>query len=559
MARRIGWPGRRRGAALQDSTQHTADTADTVDTVDTAQPTESHSARATASSSQLPDSPRTELRKSSGAQSISPVQPQQGPGAAQSSSQPPEPPQQNSATAHRSDRPQPQQTSRESESGSQPPELACPESQPSPSTGSRTRRLTAMLADTAPLRESPAFRRLWLSSLCSSFGGQMTTVAVLFQIWHSTNSAAWTGAIGLAQAVPLIAFGLFAGALADRLDRRRYFMACTVGQGACSALLATQALLGTFPVLAVLFIVAGQSVFGAGAGPTARTFLPHLVRTEHMGSAIALNRISFQGSMMVGPALGGVVVGVAGVGACYLIDTLSFGVALYGAFRLPRLAMRSEQAPRPGLRGVADGLSYLVHAAPVRGALLTDLATTVLTMPISLFPLLNAERFGNNPRTLGLFLTAIAVGGVVASVFSGTFTRLPRPGAVMLLGSTVWAAALLMLGLVANAWLGLACLAVAGAADTLAVVSRSTLVQLNTPNEMLGRVAAAEQIAGQAGPELGNLRAGLTAAATSGQVALVSGGMLCLAALAVIVVKTPQLREFTRPVAVETPQPVGVA
>ncbi|WP_370367068.1 MFS transporter [Catenulispora sp. GP43] len=418
-----------------------------------------------------------------------------------------------------------------------------------------------MLADTAPLRESPAFRRLWISQLCSSFGGQMTTVAVLFQVWRSTGSAAWTGAIGLAQAVPLIAFGLFAGALADRLDRRRFYLVCTVGQGACSALLATQALLGTFPVLVVLLVVAAQSLFGAGSGPTARTFLPQLVRTEHLGAALALNRIAFQASMMVGPAVGGLVVAGVGIGGCYLIDALSFAVAFYGAFRLPRMAMslRSEAAPRAGMRGVADGLSYLMHTAPVRGALLTDLATTVLTMPVALFPLLNAERFGGNPRTLGLFLAAIAVGGVTASVFSGTFTRLPRPGAVMLLGSTVWGAALLTLGLVSNAWLGLACLAVAGAADTLAVVSRSTVVQLNTPNEMLGRVSAAEQIAGQAGPELGNLRAGLTAAATSGTVALVSGGVLCLAALALIVVKTPQLREFTRPTAVEPPQPLSVA
>jgi len=453
----------------------------------------------------------------------------------------------------------PDATSRSS--SPQSPDMRQPESPPQPNTGERRpRRLAAALADTAPLRESPAFRRLWLSQLCSGFGTQMTTVAVLFQIWQSTGSAAWTGAIGLAQAMPLIAFGLFAGTLADRLDRRRFYLACTVGQGLCSALLATQALLHTFPVLAVLLIVAAQSLFGAGSGPTSRTFLPHLVRTEHLGAALALNRIAFQAAMMVGPAAGGLVVGAAGIGGCYLIDVLSFAVAFYGAFRLPRMTLRAERAPRPGLRGVADGLSYLMHSAPVRGALLTDLATTVLTMPVSLFPLLNAERFGGNPRTLGLFLAAIAVGGVISSVFSGTFTRLPRPGAVMLLGSTVWGASLLMLGLVSNAWLALGCLALAGAADTLAVVSRSTVVQLNTPNEMLGRVAAAEQIAGQAGPELGNLRAGLTAAATSGSVALVSGGVLCLAAIAAIVVKTPQLREFTRPSAVEErPQPVGAA
>jgi MFS family permease len=408
-----------------------------------------------------------------------------------------------------------------------------------------------MLVDTAPLRESPQFRRLWLSQMCSSFGSQMTAVAVLFQVWRSTGSTVWTGAIGLAQAVPLIAFGLFAGALADRLDRRRFYLAATAGQGVCSALLALQALLGTFPVGVVLLVIGVQSLCGAGSGPTARTFLPHLVPPQRLAAALALNRIAFQGSMMVGPAAGGLVLATTSVSGCYLVDALTFVVAGYGAFRLPRIMARSggEPAPRSGLQAVAVGLRYLRHTAPVRGALLTDLATTVLTMPISLFPLINAERFGNNPGTLGLFLTAIAVGGVAASVFSGTFTRLPRPGAVMLAGSAVWGASLLLLGLVPNAWLGLGCLAIAGAADTVAVVSRSTVVQLRTPDELLGRVAAAEQIAGQAGPQLGNLRAGLVASATSGQAALVSGGVMCLAALALIFVKTPQLREFSAPVA----------
>src|SRR6185436_9931032 len=136
-------------------------------------------------------------------------------------------------------------------------------------------------------------------------------------------------------------------------------------------------------------------------------------------------------------------------------------------------------------------------------------AAMVLSMPMSLFPLVNAERFGGNPRTLGLFLTAIAVGGVAASVFSGVFTRLRRPGVVMLAGSAAWGLALTLFGLTTNPWLGLGFLALAGAADTVSVVSRSTVVQLHTPDELLGRVAAAEQIVGQAGPDLGNLRAGL--------------------------------------------------
>jgi predicted MFS family arabinose efflux permease len=140
------------------------------------------------------------------------------------------------------------------------------------------------------------------------------------------------------------------------------------------------------------------------------------------------------------------------------------------------------------------GLRFLVSSPTVRAALLTDLAATVLSMPMSLFPLINAERFGNNPRTLGLFLTAIAVGGVVASAFSGTFTDLPRPGLVMLGASAAWGVALALFGLTPNPRIGLAFLALAGAADTVAVVSRSTIVQLHTPDALLGRVAAAEQI-----------------------------------------------------------------
>ena len=189
-----------------------------------------------------------------------------------------------------------------------------------------------------------------------------------------------------------------------------------------------------------------------------------------------------------------------------------------------------------------DGLGFLARNAAVRGALLTDLAATVLSMPISLFPLINAERFGGDPRTLGLLLTAIAVGGVIASVFSGTFTRLPRPGLVMLGGSAAWGAALALFGAVPDPWLGLALLVVAGAADTVAVVSRSTIVQLHTPDALLGRVLAAEQIVGQAGPDVGNMRAGLVAGAASGAAALVSGGVLCLAAVAVVGAATPELR-----------------
>ncbi|WP_333767453.1 MFS transporter [Streptomyces sp. IBSBF 2435] len=402
------------------------------------------------------------------------------------------------------------------------------------------------LLDVAPLRSSPAFRRLWAGQALSGFGSQMSLVAVMYQVWQMTGSTVWTGAVGLAQALPLTVLGLFAGTLIDRVDRRRFYLAATSGQAACALLLALQGFFGHLPPAAVLLLVAVQFCFVAGSGPASRTFVPRLLPAHQLSAGLALNRISFQSAMLLGPAMGGLILGGPGVGACYLVDALTFAAAIYGALGLP--SMRAgDEATRPGLNGVLDGLAFLVRTPVIRGALLSDLATTVLSMPISLFPLINEERFGGNPRTLGLFLSAIAVGGVAASVFSGTFTRLPRPGLVMLGGSASWGAALVLFGLSPQAWAGLGCLVLAGAADTVSVVSRGAIVQLNTPNELLGRVAAAEQIVGQAGPDLGSMAGGLVAAATTGVTALVGGGLLCIGAVTSIGAATPGLRRLAAP------------
>ncbi|HEX6341832.1 MFS transporter [Umezawaea sp.] len=400
--------------------------------------------------------------------------------------------------------------------------------------------LGRVLLDVAPLRVA-VFRRLFVGRVFSGFGSQMTLVAVLFQVWSMTGSTVWTGAVGLAMALPLVLFGLFAGSLVDRVDRRGFYLVTLVGQAGCGVLLAVQGFVGGLPVGWVLVLVALQGCFSAGGGPASRTFIPRLLPREHIAAGLALERIGFQGAMLVGPALGGVLVGWIGVGGCYLVDVVTFGVAFYGAFGLPVMLPEGEPS-RPGVRGVVDGLAFLVREPVVRGALLTDLAAMVLSMPISLFPLVNAERFGGDPRTFGLFLTAVAVGGVVASVFSGTFTRLARPGVVMLVGALGWGASVALFGLSTNPWVGLGFLVLAGAADTASVVSRGALVQLRTPDSMLGRVAAAEQIVGRAGPDVGNVRAGLVAGATSGAVSLVSGGVLCVVAVAVVGAVTPGLR-----------------
>ncbi|MHC3470404.1 MFS transporter [Streptomyces sp. 7R007] len=398
------------------------------------------------------------------------------------------------------------------------------------------------LVDVRPLRTSPVFRRLLIGRTVSTLGSFMTLVTVMYQVWDMTHSSVWSGAVGLAQALPMIGVGLFAGSWVDRVDRRRVYLLGNAGQASCSLLLAVQGFTGHVPVAVVLALVAAQSSFGAVGAPASGVFVPRLLPRDQVAAGLALNQVTGQAMMLVGPALGGLVLGWWGIGVCYLLDALSFGVSFRAALGLPALPPEGEKS-RPGVHGVLDGLRFLTGHRAVRGALLTDLAATLLSMPVSLFPLVNAERFDDDPRTLGLFVSALAVGGVAATTFSGPITRLARPGPVMLCTSATWGAALALFGLTTSAWAGLTLLAVAGAADSVAVLSRTTLVQTRTPDALLGRVTAAETIVGQAGPNLGNLRAGLVAGWTSGATALVTGGLLCVLAVAGVAGTTPELRD----------------
>lgn len=293
-------------------------------------------------------------------------------------------------------------------------------------------RLARTLIDVRPLRTSPVFRRLLIGRTVSVLGSFMTMVTVMYQVWDMTQSTIWTGAVGLAQALPMVVFGLFAGAWVDRGDRRRIFLLATVGQAAFSLLLAVQGFTGHVPVAGVLGLVATQSCCSAVGGPAAGVFVPRLLPKDQVAAGLALQQVTGQAMMLVGPAVGSILLGWAGIGTCYLVDALSFGLAFYGAFGLPALPPAGEPS-RAGLHGVLDGLRFLAGHRAVRGALITDLAATVLSMPTSLFPLVNAERFGGSPHTLGLCMSALAVGGTAASALSGAVTRLGRPA-----GDALW-------------------------------------------------------------------------------------------------------------------------
>ena len=402
-----------------------------------------------------------------------------------------------------------------------------------------------LLADIRPLRESPAFRRLWAGSTVSAVGGALTMFAVPLQVYDITGSPLAVGVIGVAQMVPTVAIGLLGGAIADAVDRRMLVLAATSGNAAVSAALAAQAFAGLRSVWLLYALVAVSSSISAINAPARRTFIPSLLPAGQLMAGLALDRLSFQLMLIAGPAMAGLITAAPGLGlpACYLIDAVSFALSLYGVARLPALPRLAVRGRRPGIRSVAAGVRYIGRSQVLKGAFLADLNATIFGLPVALFPAINAERFGAGPRTLGLFTTAIGIGGLITAVLSGPVGRIIRPGRAMLAAVAVWGAAFAGFAIATTLWLTLFMLALAGAADTFTVVFRGTIVQQSTPEEFRGRVTAADYVVGASGGQLGNLEAGALGSLTSPAISALSGGLITIAGVVVIALTLPA---FTR-------------
>ncbi|MCP2254824.1 putative arabinose efflux permease, MFS family [Prauserella aidingensis] len=405
--------------------------------------------------------------------------------------------------------------------------------------------LLGALVDVRPLRTNAEFRRLWISTSASTLGQQVAVVAVLAQAWALTGSSFAVGAVGLAQAVGMVVCGLVGGSLADAVDRRRLVLLTTIGQTAAAALLAAQAFAELRSFALILVLVGLQGALAGLGAPARRTLAVKLLPSGQLSAGLALSSLSFQVALLVGPALGGVATAAWGPAGAYALDAAFLLVAAFGIGGLP--AIRPEGGERPGLRSIGAGLRFVVSDPVLGGSFLTDVLATVLAMPVALFPAIAAERFDGDPRLIGWFLSAIAVGGLLAGLGSGVFTRARRLGAVQLAGSLGWGVALVGFGLAEPLWAALGCLAVAGACDVVAVVSRGATTQLATPDSHRGRVSSVEFVLGAAGPDVGNFRAGGVAGMTSAPIAAVSGGLLCVVGLCVVTFADRPLRTFERP------------
>jgi MFS family permease len=394
--------------------------------------------------------------------------------------------------------------------------------------------------DLRPLRHRD-FRLLFWGQLVSYLGSQVTLVAVPFQVYELTHAPAAVGLLGVIELGPMLALSLVGGAIADARDRRSMVLATEIALTALSTLLLVNALQPQPSLVAIYVIAAGHAGLFAIQRPSLEALMPRLVERHELTAAGALSMLRGTFGMLLGPAIGGLLISAVGLPLTYGLDVISFGASLL-ALALMKAVPPPEQGQRPSLRSVFEGFNYARTKPELIGTYVVDLVAMFFGMPSALFPAI-ADSMGG-PGVLGLLYSAPALGAFVATATSGWTSHVRRHGWAVILAATAWGIAIVLFGLATTPILALALLAMAGGADAISGIFRSTIWNQTVPDVLRGRLAAIEMVSYMSGPLLGNAESGFVASLVSVPFSVLSGGVLCVLGCAVAGVLLPGFRGY---------------
>jgi MFS family permease len=409
-----------------------------------------------------------------------------------------------------------------------------------------------------PALQHRNFRLLWVGLFVSFSGGFMQSAAVL---WHVSilvpddRRALALGLVGLIRVVPIIVFSLISGVAADAFDRRRLMLVTQAAMAVLAAVLAFLTFRGLSVVWPIYLLTAVSAAAGAFDLPARQALTPNLVPREHLPNAISLNTIMMQTASVAGPAIGGVVIATLGLGWVYAYNAVSF-LFVIGALLLMDPPARSETAADRSnftMTAALEGLRFVFRAPLIRSTMLLDFFATFFSSATALLPIFAQDILHVGARGYGWLYAAPAAGAVLTSaIMVRAVDVVERRGDVLIASITAYGFATIAFGLSRHFWLSFACLAATGAADTVSMVFRNIIRQLETPDRLRGRMLGVNMVFFQGGPQLGELEAGLVANWLGAVISVVTGGVGCLAVTAWIATTTPALRAYRRttPVAV---------
>lgn len=401
--------------------------------------------------------------------------------------------------------------------------------------------LARLRVDLTPWHGSRDFRILLISGSIFFLGGMVGYVALPYQLYQLTGSNFAVGAMGLVTIAPLVVFGLYGGALADHLDRRKLLIGTGIAQAVISAAMLGNSLLADPQIWLIYLCGALNAVASSLQRPSREALLPRVVKHDEMSAAVALSSLTSQIGQLAGPAVGGVLVGSVGVSWAFAVEFAGIvgATLMYVGLRPYKT---NEHSTPPSLRAIGGGIVYAFRRKDLLATYLVDMVGMFLAMPIVLFPAFATEIL-QQPKLLGLLYSAEAIGAMCASLTSGWAKHVHHQGRAVVLATMGWGASVGIAGLAPNIWFAIGFFALAGAADMVSVLFRSVIWNQTIPDEMRGRLAGIEMLGYSLGPLGGQARSGIVADLTGVRTAIVSGGALCVVGVLGTAV---WLREFWR-------------
>ncbi len=394
------------------------------------------------------------------------------------------------------------------------------------------------------------YRLYWFGSFLSLIGSQMSSVAIGWQIYQLTHNPLMLGLVGLFTVVPLVLFSLYGGVIADTVDRRKLLLGCQVVLMLTSATLALTTLTGVIVVGVFFATAAVQGAVTAFANPTRSALIPALVPRADLPNAISLSVTSWQIAAVIGPALGGLIIGAAtrafgtdGVGTVYVVDAVSF-LAVVASLLLMHTRTAPAEVRDVSLSAAMTGLRFVFGHPIMRGTMLLDFFATFFGASMSLMPIFATDILHVGAEGLGFLLAAPSIGAVVTALVITGLPTIHRQGAAVLWGVAAYGVAWVVFGLTNNYWLALLALAGTGAADTVSMVMRQTIRQLATPDELRGRMTSVNMIFFMGGPQLGEMEGSIIAKYATAPWAAITGGLGVLIVTALVALRSTAVRDY---------------
>lgn len=413
-----------------------------------------------------------------------------------------------------------------------------------------------LLRDSAVALQHRNFRLIWIGLLLSFTGSFMQNAAIL---WHVSllvepdRKGLALGLVGLARVVPIVVFSLVSGVVADAFDRRRLMMLTNVASAGVAIALAVLTLRGLTAVWPLYALAALGAAVGAFDLPARQALVPTLVPRQHLPNAIALGSIMLQLASVVGPSLGGVLIAAEGVASAYVVNAVSFGFVIVALLMMRDAPARAgvadtaEGSDGVSLRAALEGLRFVFRSPLIRSTMILDFLVTFFASATALLPIYAQDILRVGPRGYGWLFAAPAFGALLTSAAMVPFTeRIERRGPTLLWAVVGHGVATVVFGLSTGFWLAFGALALTGATDTVSMVIRNIVRQLETPDRLRGRMTGVNMVFFIGGPQLGELEAGLVANWFGAPFSVVSGGVGCLLATAWITATTPALRRYQR-------------